>query len=397
MNIRKISASYIFAGSSGFLKNGILNLTHDGRILNLIDTGGNLTEEANLEHYNGILCPGFVNAHCHLELSHMLGKIPQKAGLPGFVEKIIPGRKADTEVILAAIADADREMRQEGIVAVGDICNTSDTFETKAHSPIYYHSFIEIFGTSDHSAHNIYRNGQNLVQKARQKFSIKANITPHASYSLGDVLFALIREGRDPDDRILSVHNQESASENEMIYNASGELYDAFRNLGFDMSSKLPRHKNSLHWLMEQLPRNKRTLMVHNLFTGERDIMESGAENNDIYWVLCPKSNFYIGGLYPGKYLMDRFSDKICIGTDSLASNNKLSVLGELYVLQDHYPEIPLSGLLSWASINGARALEIEKWCGSFEEGKKPGVLLIENVDIPNLKLKKESRVKVLV
>jgi cytosine/adenosine deaminase-related metal-dependent hydrolase len=394
MKIRKISASYIFSPGSGFLKNGILSLREDGRILSLTDTRGNLTEAAGLEHYNGILCPGFVNAHCHLELSHMHGKIPRNTGLTGFVENIISGRKADSDAIHTAIEKADQEMRREGIVAVGDICNTSDTFETKARSSIYYHSFIEVFGTSASAAHSIYRNAQNLVHQAQQQFSLKASITPHAPYSLGDELFALIRNERGPADRMLSVHNQETAAENEMIFSGSGELFDTFKKLGFDLSSKTPQNKNSFHWLMDQLPRDMRLLMVHNLFTGEQDILESGAENADIYWVLCPKSNYYIGGLYPGKYLMERFSERICIGTDSLASNDKLSVLDELKVLQDNNPEIPLSELLSWASFNGAKALGIDKWCGSFEEGKKPGVLLIENADIQNLRLKQGSRIK---
>jgi cytosine/adenosine deaminase-related metal-dependent hydrolase len=396
MKIRKISASYIFTGKSDFLKNGILHLNEKGQVLSLTDTHGKLAEEANLEYYNGILCPGFINSHCHLELSHMKGKIPPKTELTGFIEKIIAGRKADYKVIKAAISEADKHMREEGIVAVGDICNTSDTFETKADSPVYYHSFVEIFGTSEKAAHEIYRNGQNLVQNARQKFLLKASLTPHSSYSLGYLLFKLIREGRGSYDEMLSVHNQESKSENDLIYNASGELYNTFLKMGFDMSTKTAQNKNSLQWLMEQLPGEMRTLLVHNLYTVEDDIRESGADNDHIYLVLCPKSNYFIGGVYPGKYLMERFPERICIGTDSLASNDTLSILEELYTIQSFYPEIALSSLLSWACLNGARALGIDKWCGSFEEGKKPGVLLIENADNQNLRLKKESRVKIL-
>jgi cytosine/adenosine deaminase-related metal-dependent hydrolase len=397
MKIRKISASYIFAGPSGFLKNGILSLSEDGRVLNLTDTGGNLSEEAGLEHYNGILCPGFVNAHCHIELSHMKGKIPRNTELTGFIEAIIPGRRASNEVIHDAIANADLEMRKEGVVAVGDICNTSDSFETKAHSPIYYHSFVEIFGTSPGAAHSIYRNGQNLVHQARHKFSLKASLTPHTSYSLGNELFTLFYEEKVNAGDMISVHNQESQYENDLVRNGNGALYDTFVKMGFDMSTKTPQNKDSLHWLLEQLSPDTRKLLVHNLYTREKDIVESGAENQDIYWVLCPKSNYYIGGLYPGKFLMERFSQRICIGTDSLASNDKLSVLEEIFAIQNVYPEIPLHELLSWATINGARSLGIDKWCGSFEEGKKPGIILIENADIPNLRLKKESRVKLLV
>jgi len=396
MKIRKISASYIFAGKSGFLKNGILNLCEDGRVLSLDDTKGKLAEEANLEHYNGILCPGFVNAHCHLELSHMRGKIPRNTGLNGFVEKIIPGRKAQSREISKSIEDADREMQLEGIVAVADICNSPDTFETKSLSPIHYQSFIELFGTAANAAESIYRNGQSLVQEARQKYSLNAGITPHSSYSLGEELFRLIREGMTAKDVLISVHNQESTSEDELISGASGDLYNSFYKLGFDLSSIKPRNMSSFEWLMNQIPKNIRTLLVHNIYTAQKDILLSLAENKDIYWVLCPKSNVYIGGVYPRKYLMDTFPDRICIGTDSLASNDKLSILEELFLLQSIYPEISLSELLLWASENGSKALGINDWYGSFESGKKPGVLLLENVDLQNLQLKKESRVRVL-
>jgi len=279
---------------------------------------------------------------------------------------------------------------------VGDICNTSDTFEIKAHSPVYYHSFVEIFGTSESGAQNIYINGQNLVLLARQKFSLKASLTPHSAYGLSDTLFSLIRENNDSDNRHITAHNQESLAENDLICNARGELYDLFHKMGLDMGSRIPRQKNSLPWLLEQLPSEVQKLMVHNLYTTEQDILESGADKDNIYWVLCPGSNFYLGGIYPGSYLMKRFPDRICIGTDSLASNEKLSILDELIALQNVHPEISLQELLSWATMNGAKALGIDKWCGNFEEGKKPGIVLIENVDVLNLRLKKESRVRVL-
>ncbi len=397
MGIRKISASYIFSGNKGFLKNGILYLSENGRVLDLKDTGGMLSEEANLEHYNGLLVPGFVNAHCHIELSHMLGKIPRNTELTGFIENIIPGRKADPERIKTAIIEADKEMRREGIVAVGDICNTSDSFSTKSASTIWYQSFVEIFGTSRALAQDIYRNGQNLVHQARQKYSIPASLTPHSAYSLGETLFTLIREGAGPEDKMLSVHNQETVSENEMISAASGELFRTFQKMGFDLSVKTPQNKNSLPWLMDQLRTDMRTLLVHNLYTTDADVVDSGVHNADAYWVLCPKSNFYIGGVGPGKYLMDKYPERICIGTDSLASNDKLSILEEIIMLQDLHPEIPVHQLLLWAGYNGAKALGIDKWCGSFEEGKKPGVVLIENVDLQNLRLKQNSKVKVLL
>src|SRR3990172_3059540 len=87
--MRKISASYIFTGKGKLLKNGILVIDDDGTVIDLIDTKGKLTEISSLEHYNGILCPGFVNAHCHLELSYMRGMLDKTKNIVGFVEQML--------------------------------------------------------------------------------------------------------------------------------------------------------------------------------------------------------------------------------------------------------------------------------------------------------------------
>lgn len=121
MSYRKLSASYIFSAPSGFLKNGILILDSDNRVIDLVDTGGNLNEVAKLEHYNGILTPGFVTMHYHLEPSHLHGIIPRGTGHPGFNEKLISRHSINDEQIQGFIKKDDNEVRIEGIVAEADI------------------------------------------------------------------------------------------------------------------------------------------------------------------------------------------------------------------------------------------------------------------------------------
>jgi cytosine/adenosine deaminase-related metal-dependent hydrolase len=82
----------------------------------------------------------------------------------------------------------------------------------------------------------------------------------------------------------------------------------------------------------------------------------------------------------------------VVIGTDSLASNHQLSILEELKTISKNFPEIETETLLKWATINGARALQMESDLGSFEKGKTPGILLIENVD--DKKITEGSKVK---
>ena len=95
-----------------------------------------------------------------------------------------------------------------------------------------------------------------------------------------------------------------------------------------------------------------------------------------VAWALCPRSNIYISGLRPPVELLRRRGERICIGTDSLASNDSLSILEELKAL----PEVPLPEVLEWATLNGAQALGMETEAGSVEAGKRCGLVLIENI-----------------
>jgi aminodeoxyfutalosine deaminase len=140
-------------------------------------------------------------------------------------------------------------------------------------------------------------------------------------------------------------------------------------------------------------------LLVHNTFTKKEDLEElkkiHSAENT--FLVLCPNSNLYIENQLPPVSLFREEELNICLGTDSLASNHELSVLSELITLQLYFPELKLFDLLQWATLNGAKALQVDDTFGSFEAGKKPGVNLISGIDFKMMKLTKQSKVKRLI
>jgi cytosine/adenosine deaminase-related metal-dependent hydrolase len=125
-------------------------------------------------------------------------------------------------------------------------------------------------------------------------------------------------------------------------------------------------------------------ILVHNSFTSAEDIKAVHAAMSNAFWCLCPNANQYIEQTMPPVELLRSQKANIVIGTDSYASNWSLSVLDELKTIQKHHPEIQLSEMLSWATINGAQALQMDKHLGSFELGKKPGVVLIKGLDAFN-------------
>lgn len=392
--MRKISANYIFDGLGKFYKNAILVIDDNNAVIELIDTNGELKEESNLEFYNGIITPGFVNAHCHLELSHLKNKIPEKNKLPNFLQQVLKLKTIDKEEQLIAIKNADEYMQQQGIVAVGDISNQSVSFKTKQESEIKYHTFLELVGPDKNKIDDTISYAEDL-KKIANECKLKNNYTPHATYSVSEKLLKFITDDAYKTNSIISVHNQETESENQMFIEAKGELIEGLKKINPFYENFKPTYFNSLPSTLVHLPKCNKTMMVHNTYSTEKDILWTNNYTKYAYWCLCPNSNLFIEGKLPD---VNNFqNEKVCLGTDSLASNNELSILEEIKTINKEFKDIPLAKILTWATYNGAEALDFHFSLGSFEKGKTPGVNLIDNIDFDTMRLKKESKVKKLL
>ncbi|MFP4025742.1 MAG: amidohydrolase family protein [Thiohalospira sp.] len=394
--MRRLSANYIFPVKSGPLKNGIVEIGDNGRILNIIDTGGELKETRNLEFYNGIIVPGFVNTHCHLELSVLKDVLPEKSGLTGFIEQMIDYRENRiSEQSISAIEMADELMYSNGIVAVGDIVNTNLSIETKLQSKIFSHSFIEISGLGKD-----YKQRFEKAKILNSEFSerkLSSSIVPHAPYSVSKNLFELIKKEALINNSILSLHNQESKEENEMFLKGSSNLLNLFKTAGIDVSFWKKSGQSSIETVLDYLPANNHLLFVHNIYTTPKEIKKVMELFPNSFWVLCPLSNIFIENKLPEIDFFLDYSDKISLGTDSLASNKLLSILAEMKTIHKEYPHIRFNSLLKWATINGAKALKIDDQYGSLENGKQPGLNLITNFDFQEMQVTSQSRIKRLV
>lgn len=394
--MRRFSANYIFTAEKEPLKNGIVEVDSSGKIINVIDTKGKLSESRNLEFYNGIIVPGFINTHCHLELSELENNIPTGIRLPNFIEEIFHYKRSEKkEDTMKAIQLQDSIMQKNGIVAVGDICNTSNTIKTKTNSKIYYHNFIEAIGLEDDI--DFVLKGIYEIQRKFVRNDLITSIVPHAPYSVSTNLLKKITEIANSKDSVLSIHNQETESENEMFLESKGLLYDKLKNLNVDLTNWEKTGENSVQSILNDLTISSNIIFVHNTYSSERDLAFINAKISNAFWCLCPKSNLFIENRIPEIPLFLKYSNKLTIGTDSLASNNELSILEELKLIQNKYPEITIDELIQWATLNGARSLKIDKQCGSIEKGKTPGLNLISHFNFQEMKLTDRSRVKVLI
>lgn len=369
--MRFITAERIFNGTHFLPDHSVLVLEKDNSLKEIILRA--TIPDDQLEEHEGMICPGFINSHAHLELSYLRSKINVHTGFTGFANELMAQRNQYShELIVEAMQKAEKEMWDNGIVAVGDISNSSDSFELKDKSKIRFHTFIELIGLNPEKKEKILENGKALQQKIKNHTS---SLSPHAPYTASaELLEDLAKEGK----LALSIHNQESAAENEFFLTGTGKVKELYMKLQMDISWYQPSGKSSLQSFLPHLASGRNLILVHNTFAQEQDLLFAEALSKKNFWCFCPNANLYIENTLPDATIFLKNQCKIVIGTDSLASNKNLSMIDEINVLLQKYCYLPEEVPLRWATYNGALALGIEDSFGSLIKGKNSGLNLID-------------------
>ncbi len=376
---QKFQATQIFTGTELLEDQLVLITQKDGTIEAMVGI-----EEAgeDIQSFEGILTPGLINAHCHLELSHMKGIIPAHTGLQEFVKQIVGLRKVEDAIIQEAIIAAENEMYNNGMVAVGDICNTLDTLSQKQKHKLAYYSFVELYDL-DPTRSSDKINAGLKIQEAFEQNCIRASLVPHAPYSVSFNLWKLLSNHFGT--HTITMHNQETMDENEFFEKKTGSFLGMYKRTKVSLDFFEATGLSSLQSVLPYFKKAARSILVHNSFTSAADIKAVQKEMPNTFWCLCPNANQYIEQTMPPIELLRSNGANMVIGTDSYASNWSLNILDEIKTIQQHQPSIPLAEILGWATLNGARALQMDKVLGSFEKGKKPGVVLIKQADTNGL------------
>jgi aminodeoxyfutalosine deaminase len=370
--MRFLSATHVFDGTCFLNTDPVLVLDEKNCFVEYVDR--KTISPDKIEKHDGILSPGFVNAHCHLELSHMRGVIPERTGLLNFAKNIITKRGSFAkEQINEAIVEADKVMWDHGIVAVGDISNTADSFQTKQKSNLFYHTFIELIGFDPGQAETVFTMGKEL-QRTADRMGLKNSLVPHAPYSVSEGLMR--RMGLDVIDTKfpVSIHNQESADEDLFFKRKEGAFVELYDFLKMPIDFFKPRGYSSLQTYLMFLENCSDLILVHNTFTSKKDMEWANSYYKKLYWCLCPKANLYIENALPQLDNFENAKCKMVIGTDSLASNDSLSVIDEINVLLKNFKHLKIASALKWATIHGAEALNISNSFGSFIKGRNAGI-----------------------
>ncbi len=382
MAFRKLKADQLFDGFRFLGPEQVLVTDENGIVQEIIpasDAGG------EVETFEGILSPGLINCHCHLELSHLKNVIPPHTGLIEFLCSVVTKRDFPRDVIDQEIISAETEMSGNGIVAVGDIGNTADTAGIKEKSRIRWQNFVEVLGFTDDKAGENIRHYQDVAETFKKSATEKTHrnrtvLVPHAPYTISPKTFERINQLTEK--QIISIHNQEHPAENDLYRTGGGGYLKLFKIFGIDESPFPVTGKSSLQSVLPYFNKGQTIFLVHNTCTPEEDILfaKDYAQKTglQLVWCLCLNANLYIENKLPPVELLLKHDCSLVLGTDSYSSNWQLSIAKEMQTAIKYFPTVSTESILQWATSHGARALQWDDELGSFEKGKKPGIALIK-------------------
>ena len=378
MSIRRIAASYVYTLDAEPIKNGYVEYDDDGTV---VAVGSCCEDDVVLQ---GALVPGFVNAHCHVELSHLHGKFRKGTGMAGFIDQINELRDwAGREVKVELTRKWMDKMWKDGVSAMADISNDDSSFEVKKSHPMYTRTFLEVFGSEPEMCEGVMDDVARL-HKVASDYGIDAAPTPHSCYTMSPQLLT-VSSAEGLKSGFLSYHSQESIEEEELLISGSGAMYENRKRSG--MSTPPVTGESSLKYFLDRLeeaspaPHEENILLVHNVCLKQGDIDAIRKVMNNPFFAICPLSNIFIHDALPPIELMRKNGLSIALGTDSLSSNDDLDMVKELACLHEAFPEVPMAEMLVWACLNGARFLRKDDMLGTITPGKRPGIVLVKNID----------------
>jgi cytosine/adenosine deaminase-related metal-dependent hydrolase len=320
------------------------------------------------------LLPGLVNAHAHLELSWMRGRVPPAPSMPAWARALIAIRREAGGDDGAAVRPAVEEMHRAGTAVVGDVGNSLVASAALAAGPLHALVFLELLGLV---AADPERLVAEAVRRSRAVVSnrVRTALAAHAPYSTGPAVFRAIGAASVGPDARAGVHLAESSEEGEFLRTGRGAWRELLEELGAWSDRWEPPACGPAEYLDRLGFLRPGLVAVHGvqLTTGEMRLLAA----RRVALVTCPRSNQWTGAGSPP--VADFFASglRVAVGTDSLASVDDLNLFAELAELRRLAPAVPASWLLRSATLDGASALGWAREFGSIEPGKRAALIAV--------------------
>ena len=357
--VRVVAAPWVLTGTA-VLRDGAVALEGD-RVAAVGSRAEVEGRHGSAEPLDAVVLPALVNAHTHLELSHLRGRVPGGEGLALWVKMLLSARAASPEPGWALQA-ALEALHRAGVAALGEVTNTLAALPQLRRAGIAGTVFHEVFGFSEARIEAALEEARRFRERAGEPGpGLRVVPAPHAVYSTHPrVVAELLRAGP------ASIHLAEDRAERDFCARGAGAFARMNRALGTPPIEPLGR--SAVAVVAPHL--GPRTLAVHAVDVDEEDVALLARSGCTV--VLCPRSNLHIGGRLADLPRLLAAGIPLAVGTDSLASSPSLSPLAELGALARAFPQVPAGRLLALAWNGGAVGAPA---VGRLLPGAQPGVL----------------------
>ena len=321
------------------------------------------------------ILPALANAHTHLELSWMRGRVPPSTSMPAWARALIGLRRGlgGAPDPVEPIADAVAAAHASGTCLFGDVTNSFAAYRPLLDARHSAAIFAELLGFSAKGPETIVKVALEGFEELTPVERLRLSLAAHAPYSVSPALLQAIARGNP--DRPLSIHLGESAQEIEFLRDGTGEWRALLEALGAWNPDWTPPRCGPVEYLDRLGLVHERLIAVHGVQFTDEDLTRLARAGATV--VACPRSNRWTGAGTPP---IDRFyasGVRVAIGTDSLASVEDLNLFAEMAEVRRLAPHVPASRILESATLAGARALGFGAELGSIEAGKRAELLAV--------------------
>lgn len=347
-------AGFIIVDSSTIIENGFLEI--ENGVITGVHKGS--PKEKSIDHGPGVLMPPLVNTHLHLELSALKNKVSFDEGFKFWVNTLLKKRNTlGKETLIASAQKAAGDLAMSGNLYIGDVSTLGITRPIIENSGLNGACFHEYLGAVVPSFFPE-KNGP-----------VSSCVAGHAPHTTSPELLKALKKYSTAQGLAFSIHVAESDEETAFLFCQKGAWADFLTSRGIDWSSWNIGSKTPVRYINDIGLLDPLTIAVHVLNVLDKDIKLLARSNTKV--CLCPRSNWNLHKKLPDIEKLIQNGIQPALGTDSLASCDSLNIFDEMAFVRKKYPGLDPETIFSMGTINGARALGIERLTGTLSKGKK--------------------------
>jgi cytosine/adenosine deaminase-related metal-dependent hydrolase len=376
-----LRSKYLLKDPDNVINNGAVVIDDDGKI----KFSGQVEDIDDFESYRTIdlgdsaIVPGFVNTHAHLELTHLHKSIDGNGNFTDWIRQLVDKKKGWSESEYAlSVRDGIESSLKSGTTTIVDITRNGIALSELLTSKIRKLLFFEIIDFNPDTAEDTINIFKELITGINPDDLLSIGIFPHAPYTVSDKLYRICKSVSDKFDIIIATHIAETKDEVEFLAGGTGHFVSLLNDFNMLKNWKPPRlspinYLNNIGFL------ENGCILIHcnYLSEDEIDLIEKTKSNV----VFCPRSHEYFGHEDHPFFILKNRDINIALGTDSLASNDTLSILDEMKFIRNHYQDIKPQNILCMGTIAGAAALKKDDCIGRLDPGYYADIAVIEFVN----------------